>query len=194
MLRLFERAVSRADLPVRYSEGFNPRPCVCLPLPRSVGVASDDELFVMTLVRHESPDRVCERLARQLPTGIALGETVELARQGKPRAVEATYRLDLAGESRPELAEAARQIMSADHLEVQRVAKKDNRCRTIDLRAWIARVDVRADVLTVILRISPEGSARPAEVLELLGLDATEALARLRRVAVQWEGLMPGKG
>jgi len=194
MLRLFERAVSRADLPVRYSEGFNPRPCVRLPLPRSVGVASDDELFVMTLERHESPDRVCERLARQLPTGIALGETVELARQGKLRAVEATYRLDLAGESRPELAEAVRGITHADRLEVQRVAKKGSRCRTIDLRAWIARVDLCADVLTMILRISPEGSARPAEVLELLGLDATEALARLRRVAVQWEGLAPGKG
>ncbi len=194
MLRLFERAVSRADLPVRYSEGFNPRPYVRLPLPRSVGVASDDELLVITLERHESPDRVHERLARQLLTGIELGETIELARQGKPRAVEATYRLDLAGEQRPPLAEAVRRITDADRLEVQRVTKKGSQCRTIDLRAWIARVDVCADVLTMTLRISPEGSARPAEVLELLELDATEALPCLRRVAVQWEGLVPGKG
>ena len=45
-LRLFQRAVARAALPVRFTEGFNPHPRMMIPLPRPVGVASQAETLV----------------------------------------------------------------------------------------------------------------------------------------------------
>jgi hypothetical protein len=47
--RVFQRACARAGIPVKYSAGFNPHPKLSLPLPRSVGVESDDELLVVRL-------------------------------------------------------------------------------------------------------------------------------------------------
>lgn len=189
MLRLFERAVARASLPICYSEGFNPRPRLRLPLPRSVGVASDDELLVMELERPESPDRVHRDLARQVPVGIELREVIELPRAAKPRPVEVTYRLDLAEQPGPELDRTIREVIKSDRLEIGRTSKKDGRARVVDVRVHIVRIDRSTDALTLTLRVSPEGSARPAEVLDLLGLDPLETLPRLRRVAVRWEGL-----
>lgn len=55
-LRLFQRACVRAGLALRYSEGFNPHPKLSLPLPRSVGVESDDELLCLWVEREPPAD------------------------------------------------------------------------------------------------------------------------------------------
>lgn len=46
-IKVFQRACIRAGIKIQYSQGFNPRPKLSLPLPRSVGVESDDELFCL---------------------------------------------------------------------------------------------------------------------------------------------------
>ena len=38
LMRLFQRAFKRAGLPLKHSQGFNPRPYVAVALPLSVGV------------------------------------------------------------------------------------------------------------------------------------------------------------
>jgi radical SAM-linked protein len=80
MSRVLQRACARADLPVRYSEGFNPHPKLSLPLPRPVGVESDDELLVARLhadpvaggagARAGAEATLMRALAEQLPEGI----------------------------------------------------------------------------------------------------------------------------
>jgi hypothetical protein len=47
MLKVFQRACIRAGLQVQHSQGFNPRPKLSLPLPRSVGVETDDDLLCL---------------------------------------------------------------------------------------------------------------------------------------------------
>ena len=45
LMRLFQRAFKRADLPLKHTQGFNPRPSVSIALPLSVGVESSCELL-----------------------------------------------------------------------------------------------------------------------------------------------------
>ena len=45
LMRLFQRAFKRADLPLKHTQGFNPRPSVAIALPLSVGVDSVCELL-----------------------------------------------------------------------------------------------------------------------------------------------------
>ena len=45
LMRLFQRAFKRADLPLKHTQGFNPRPSVSIALPLSVGVESHCELL-----------------------------------------------------------------------------------------------------------------------------------------------------
>ena len=55
-VRLLERACVRAGLRLRYSEGFNPHPKLSLPLPRPVGVESDEELLCLWVEQEPLPD------------------------------------------------------------------------------------------------------------------------------------------
>ena len=45
LMRLFQRAFKRANLPLTHTQGFNPRPSVSIALPLSVGVESKCELL-----------------------------------------------------------------------------------------------------------------------------------------------------
>ena len=44
-MRVIARAIIRSGIALIYSQGYNPHPKLSLPLPRNVGLASDDELF-----------------------------------------------------------------------------------------------------------------------------------------------------
>ena len=45
LMRVFQRAFQRAGLPLKHTQGFNPRPSVSIALPMSVGVESVCELL-----------------------------------------------------------------------------------------------------------------------------------------------------
>ena len=51
MLKVFQRACVRAGIKIQYSQGFNPRPKLSLPLPRSVGVETDEDLLCLRVAR-----------------------------------------------------------------------------------------------------------------------------------------------
>lgn len=68
--RAVARALRRAGLPMRHSEGFHPRPKIRLPEPLPVGVGSDGERFVVAFAEAVEPDALVPRLARQLPRGL----------------------------------------------------------------------------------------------------------------------------
>src|SRR3989304_8362378 len=68
-LRLFRRAMARANLPVRYSEGFNPHPRIMIPLPRPVGIASQAEAIVVETELPIDPDEALQQLRRHTPVG-----------------------------------------------------------------------------------------------------------------------------
>lgn len=71
LMRLFQRAFKRADLPLTHTQGFNPRPSVSIALPLSVGVSSCCELLDFELDGVEvSCDEIQNRLNQTLVDGI----------------------------------------------------------------------------------------------------------------------------
>ncbi len=219
MVRHFERAVARAGLSIRYTEGFNPRPRLWLPLPRSVAVASEDEVLVLELDPPEPPERVLRRLEAHAVAGMKLRDAMEIHPSGLPRPTEATYQLDLEaleqdGAPREEgrgnatfsdedtgpleqltqrtiLEDRIREITQAQRIEVQRRTDKRGNRRTVDIRPWIRRIALSHQTLIADVTISPEGSARPVELLTVLGFEPETALPHLQRTRVHWEGLSP---
>lgn len=71
LMRLFQRAFKRADLPLTHTQGFNPRPSVSIALPLSVGIESVCELLDFDL-DGETVDcaEICSRLNRALVPGV----------------------------------------------------------------------------------------------------------------------------
>src|SRR5262249_18793688 len=107
-VRLFERALARAAIPVRFSHGFNPRPQLSLPLPRAVGIASDDETLLIECTEPVERDTLLQRLRPQMPTGLTL-EDADLLPSGQRRIpAEVSYGIEL----EPELLEKMAQRIS----------------------------------------------------------------------------------
>lgn len=71
LMRLFQRAFKRAGLPLKHTQGFNPRPSVSIALPLSVGVESRCELLDFDIDGETiANDAVCKRLNETVVSGV----------------------------------------------------------------------------------------------------------------------------
>ena len=76
LMRLFQRAFKRADLPLKHTQGYNPRPSVSIALPLSVGVDSVCELLDFDLDGVSVPcDEITDRLNKALVSGVKVFRT-----------------------------------------------------------------------------------------------------------------------
>ncbi len=72
LMRLFMRALRRAELPIKMTEGFSPHPKISLKRALKLGLESENEEATFTLreaINHEDFEN---RLNNQLPEGIRI--------------------------------------------------------------------------------------------------------------------------
>lgn len=72
LIRVFERAIRRANLPIAYSQGFNPRMKISYGQALKVGQTSNSEEAKLTFEKEIAPEEVVDRLNAVLPKGIKL--------------------------------------------------------------------------------------------------------------------------
>jgi radical SAM-linked protein len=192
-LRLLERALARTGLPVRFSEGFNPRPRISLALPRPVGVASSDELLVVEFSEPVDEAVLHAGLVRQLPDGICLRSVERLADHDHRRPREARYVLPLEPALLESTARRVVDFLGQTTWMIRRTAFGGGRPRAIDLRAFVREMSVDDARLTWTQSISQDGTARITEVLEAVGLEPQVHLSRVRRDRVRYTDEPPGR-
>src|SRR5947209_7984306 len=104
-MRCFERAMRRAEFPVGYTQGFNPRPRMAFASALSVGATSAWELGQVEL--DEPYDEAClaaliASLNAQLPSGLRIEEAWPVPLEKRSPYIQPTaaaYQLGLEGES-----------------------------------------------------------------------------------------------
>lgn len=72
LMKVFERAARRAEVPIFYSQGFNPHPQMVFGLPLSVGVTSEAEYADIKLREDMEPEKMKNSLNGSLPEGIKI--------------------------------------------------------------------------------------------------------------------------
>lgn len=71
LMRLFQRAFKRANLPLTHTQGYSPKPSVSIAMPLSVGVESICELLDFSLEGDTVPgDEIVARLNQNLVDGV----------------------------------------------------------------------------------------------------------------------------
>ncbi|MCL2700875.1 MAG: TIGR03936 family radical SAM-associated protein [Phycisphaerae bacterium] len=190
MMRCVERQAVRAKLPLRYSQGFNPRPALSLVLPRPVGLASREDLLAITL---ESPLESAELLARlsaSAPKGLTPLRAAMPGPGVRPLARSADLELPL-GERSDDVAIRVRDLADKPTWPMRRITGDetldDPRAgKAIDLRPLVRRLAVEDGCLRATLIPLNQAWARPAEILRLLHLDERADLARMVRTRVDY--------
>lgn len=175
-MRLWQRALHRAEIPPAYSEGFSPHPRISLAAPLSVGVTSEAELMDILLAQWTSPHFFITAVSQQLPTGMAIQQVYQIAPtmpslQSQVRYAE--YRVEVETEKgSAEIASALTSLLSLKHLPWQH--RRDTGIRSYDLRAlvddlWLLDRHHPYCSLGMRLRCDNRGSGRPEQVAAALG-------------------------
>jgi len=93
--RCMQRALRRAEIPVWYTEGFNPHPYITFALPLSLGYESLCETMDLRITRKMSFDDIRYRLNQVLPEGIVVKKVA--FQKNKPDTIEtARYNVRIA--------------------------------------------------------------------------------------------------
>lgn len=123
LTRTFHRALARAEIKLKFSEGFSPHPKFTFALPLSVGMESLCEVADFTLKEGSllSPEEVKLRLAAQMPAGIEILSVAEVTEKLNQIAW-ARYEVFLPRLS-PDLIPALEKAMDSD-LTVEKKNKK----------------------------------------------------------------------
>lgn len=187
MLRSFARAVGRARLPIRFSEGFNPRPRMSLPLPRPVGVASDVERLVVDLTEEIDSEVLLTRLAQQMPSGVDLRTALLLESREQCVPVRVVYVVEPIAEERATLEQRITRLMNMETLEVERVRPKRGKPRLLNIRPFVDSMETTPTGVRMCLLVTHDGTARAVELCEALGLDSDTPNHRILRTEIEWQ-------
>jgi len=186
-LRMLTRALIRARWPLAYSQGFNPAPRVTLPLPRGLGIACRTQLAVVTLRESRPGEELQAALARTLPAGCTVrGVTVGLL-PVLPRAVAVHYEVDLTESEATAAALRLPQVRGTAPLVVTRDDGPGRPGRPVDIRPYLATLDLTDRRLSLRFHVVNQRTARPVEVLTALGLAASTCNHRVHRGEIRWE-------
>lgn len=77
LMRTLHNALRRADLPVEYSEGFNPHMKISFALPLSIGTESTSEFLDIHFRTYVRENEVKDKLDHALPDEISIKEVYE---------------------------------------------------------------------------------------------------------------------
>lgn len=72
LVRLFQRSFNRADIPVKFSQGFNPHPKFSIGNPLSLGFESQGEFLDIELEIDFDPTEFKEKMNKVLPNDIQI--------------------------------------------------------------------------------------------------------------------------
>ena len=186
-LRLFERALTRAALPVKYTEGFNPHARLSIPVPRPVGVASNDESIVVEFEQPVDGEEAARKLGRMTPVGIDVLGARRLGPREQLRPALVRYRLDLTETVDSDMTSRISKVVQASAVEVERTDPKSRRTRSINVRPSIVDIQLNSNGVDFTLCVTSSGTAKPAEIAALLGFDPDSINHRIRRTEIQWQ-------
>lgn len=191
-MRMLTRAMIRAAWPLAYSQGFNPQPRLTLPLPRAVGTASAAELAVVDLTHAADAATLRAALSAQMPADAPIHAVAVPMSPGTPHPEAVEYEVELNAEDVARVGEKLDATLAADRLELMRQYGSGKPPRRIDVRPLIERLSLEGSRLVMRLRFEAQGTARPGEVLECLGVAAGEYEHRIRRSRVEWDKQIAG--
>lgn len=125
LMRLFQRGFKRAGLPLKHTQGFNPRPSVSIALPLSVGVESNCELLDFDLDGCDcNCSEVKQKLQNVLVEGVSVIDCYECRRKIRDLALLRTsIALKYTSGAANEAVDAIRQLFASSSIVVTKKSK-----------------------------------------------------------------------
>jgi radical SAM-linked protein len=174
MARTWQRIARRANLPLAYSEGFNPQPRLTFAAALQVGCTSDHEELDMVLSPACVIADVKAQLERALPAGmkvVAITEMPYSAPALQIQLIATEFEITVEGaETIASLSERVAQFIAATEVMRERRGKPYNLRPLVQLLTIEPGQGDRV-VIRSRLQATQAGTGRPDELAAALGLD-----------------------
>jgi len=168
-----------------------------VPLPRTVGIESEDDLLCVRVERPEGgfdAEDFMVRLGEQMPAGCEVVSVKSLKSERCPVPTGAVYEIVLKEEilkdkqSRGELRGICDDILGSEAIVIERrFGREGVRSKNIDVRGFVKDIKFVDDAIFVECNVSGAGTIRVEEILGLLRIGVEQLKVAVRRVKVQWQ-------
>ncbi|MCX7842163.1 MAG: TIGR03936 family radical SAM-associated protein [Clostridia bacterium] len=154
LMKVFERAARRSNIPVAYSQGFNPHPNIVFGLPLSVGVTSEAEYADIELSERMEAEDFILKLNMSLPRGLYITEVAYRTTKSNIMAIisRADYSLVVAGTSKEGINSISlkiNELMEKPEIIIKKESKSG--ARHVDIRPMIHRLEISTECKNVFL-------------------------------------------
>ncbi len=126
LMRLFDRAVRRASIPLTFSGGFHPSPRIVPASALPLGVSSSGEIVDFELTRSMDIEEFRTQLAAQLPVEIPIYEIEEVSPKEPAAAIllkKAEYRLEVAADIEIDWDALIEQVLAKSEIWLEQTTK-----------------------------------------------------------------------
>ena len=159
LVRSFEFTLRRAEIPVAYSAGFNPRPRMSFGSAVGVGVTSGDERIILELIGGSDTSNIKKRLNAKLPLGLRVIST-EIVPEGTKSPISALnvskFRTDF-DVSSDILKKTVDGLLAASEIHIRRM--RGEKMREIDIRPYLKEAKTFGSSVEVSLGFGNSGGA-----------------------------------
>ncbi|NLY85054.1 MAG: DUF2344 domain-containing protein [Tissierellia bacterium] len=181
LMRLFQRSFNRANIPVKYSKGFNPQPKFSIGAPLSLGIESEEEYMDIDL-EYMPVAEFIDRMNRVLPEDIQIISGKYLKREESLNSIIAwsNYEIQFKTDHRKSKEEINKVIdnwLLHEKIMITKIRKKKGKEieKEINIRPFIGNVivkDVNNNItISVLLKTGSNGNLNPMDFVNVLNRD-----------------------
>ena len=170
MMRFFQKAIRRAEIDVRYSEGFSPHQIMSFAAPLGVGIESFGEYLDIEVLSMDSPEAIRQALNDVMVEGVEILSVDVLPDQAKnamASVAAASYQLAMKEGAFPidNLAEKLQAFYAQETIPYTKETKKS--VIELDLKQGIYELGVNEEgAVCMLVNASSSGNLKPTMIFE----------------------------
>jgi radical SAM-linked protein len=188
--KIWERSLRRAGMPLKYSQGYNPRPKLNFAAPLPVGCGSEADLLDVSLEAPVDPEMMVAALTGAVPPDLSVIDVRTVPEDDaalSEQLVATEYRVWLREASQEAVQSAITDFLDSPSMLLPKRGRKYHG-KTYDLRPLVEALhfeDAPAPWIGLWMRLHarPGATGRPDEVLKALNLtDVPRRCTRTRLI------------
>ena len=174
LVNIFLRALKRAEIPVKYSQGFHPKPKISFDDPLPIGIESHQEHFTLAVADFVKPDTVLQGLNTHLPDGLRVHDCRLAPLKSRAHTAKSSvYQISIPGHD----FDTQKLASFVDSSEATLTfTNRKGKLKKIDLKDMVINIELPdSKHMLMTLKSEPGKTVRPAEVLgHIFGLPEEE--------------------
>ena len=184
LVNMFLRALRRAEIPLKYSEGFHPLPKVSFEDSLPVGLESLDECFYLTVPGDVKPQNIIKNLNIHLPSGIIVHNCcLSPSKSLNSKTKSATYMVIIKNHAFNE--KVLKDFINSATFIITRINHK-GRVKKIDLKDVVLTIElVESCKLMMMLQAGRGTIIRPGEILKKIFNLSPEKIKQARIIKIR---------